>query len=183
MDPHSRASKKNTSYGNEVLPQDMHLIQRPCYQLESLCQDPAGNQSTQRPPDHRKEMQTAVVWSCLPFIKSGHNHLARQWKGEEDKTDRRGGKTTSANGQALSLPRPRWVENSGKWRKLVVKLSVVPQQPSWLRYRRRWSRNLVLYQILAQSFTELLYLFLMQSSAAVSLPCAVIYFCVFSSCS
>ena len=22
-------------------------------------------------------MQTAVVWSCLPFIRSGQNHLAR----------------------------------------------------------------------------------------------------------
>ena len=84
-----------------VLPQDsMHLIQRPWHQLESLCQDPPGNQTTRRPPDHRKEMQIAVVWSCLPFIKSGQNHLARQWKGEEDKGDRRrGGKTTSANGQ------------------------------------------------------------------------------------
>ena len=30
------------------------------------------------PPDHSKEMQTAVVWSYLPFIRSGHNHLARQ---------------------------------------------------------------------------------------------------------
>ena len=30
-----------------------------------------------RPPDHRKETQTAVVWSCLPFIRSGQNHLAR----------------------------------------------------------------------------------------------------------
>ena len=30
MDPHSRAPKKNTSHGNEVLPQDTtHLIQRP----------------------------------------------------------------------------------------------------------------------------------------------------------
>ena len=27
--------------------------------------------------DHRKVMQTAVVWSCLPFIRSGQNHLAR----------------------------------------------------------------------------------------------------------
>ena len=27
--------------------------------------------------DHHKEMQTAVVWSCLPFIRSGQNHLAR----------------------------------------------------------------------------------------------------------
>ena len=29
------------------------------------------------PPDHRKETQTAVVWSCLPFIRSGQNHFAR----------------------------------------------------------------------------------------------------------
>ena len=27
--------------------------------------------------DDRKEMQTAVVWSCFPFIGSGQNHLAR----------------------------------------------------------------------------------------------------------
>ena len=46
----------------------MHLIQRPCYQQVSQCQDPA---------DHRKEMQTAVVWSCLLFIRSVQNHLAR----------------------------------------------------------------------------------------------------------
>ena len=33
MDPHSRAPKKNTSHGNEVLPQDTtHLIQRPHYE-------------------------------------------------------------------------------------------------------------------------------------------------------
>ena len=30
-----------------------------------------------RPPDDRKETQSAVVWSCLPFIRSGQNHLAR----------------------------------------------------------------------------------------------------------
>ena len=28
----------------------------------------------------RKEVQTAVVWSCLPFIRSGQNHLARHSK-------------------------------------------------------------------------------------------------------
>ena len=38
---------------------------------------PAGNWTTRRPPDDRKEMQTAVVWSCFPFIRSGQNHLAR----------------------------------------------------------------------------------------------------------
>ena len=78
MDPHSRAPKKNTRLGNEVLPQDTtHLIQRPCYQRGSPCQDPAGSWITRSPPDHRKETQTAVVWSCLPFIRSGLNHLAR----------------------------------------------------------------------------------------------------------
>ena len=78
MDPHRRALKKNTSHGNEVLPQDTsNLIQIPCYQRGSPCQDPAGNWTTRRPPDHRKETPTAVVWSCLPFIRSGQNHLAR----------------------------------------------------------------------------------------------------------
>ena len=77
MDPHSRAPKKNTSHGNEVLPQDTtHLIQRPCYQRGSLYQDPAGNRTTWR-PNHCKEKQTAVIWSGLPFIRSGQNHLAR----------------------------------------------------------------------------------------------------------
>ena len=61
MDPRSRASKKNTSHGNEVLPQGTtHLTQRPCYQRGSPCQDPAGNWTTRRPPDDRKETQTAV---------------------------------------------------------------------------------------------------------------------------
>ena len=78
MDPHSRAPKKNTSLGNEVLPQDTtHFIQRLCYQRGSLCQDPAGNWTTQRSPDHCKEMQTAVEWSYLPLIRSCQNHCAR----------------------------------------------------------------------------------------------------------
>ena len=78
MDPHSGAPKKNTSHGHEVLPQDTtHLIQRQCYHRGSLCQDPAGNQTTRRPPDHCKETQTAVVSSCFPFIKSAQNHRAK----------------------------------------------------------------------------------------------------------
>ena len=84
MDPHSRAPKKNTSHGNEVLPQDAtHLIHRPCYQWGSPCQDPAGSWTTRRPPDHRTETQTAVVWSCFPFIRSDQNHLARHSEREK----------------------------------------------------------------------------------------------------
>ena len=36
-----------------------------------------GNWTTRRPPDDRKETQTAVVRSCFPFIRYGQNHLAR----------------------------------------------------------------------------------------------------------
>ena len=61
-----------------MLPHDTtHLIQRPRYQRVSLCQDLAGNRNTRRPPDHRKETQTEVVWTCLSFIRSGQNYLAR----------------------------------------------------------------------------------------------------------
>ena len=78
MDSHNRAPKKNTSHGNEVLPQDTtHLIQRPCYKRGSPYQHPAGNWTTRRPADHCKETQTTVVWSCLPFIRCSQNHLAR----------------------------------------------------------------------------------------------------------
>ena len=139
MDPHSRAPRKNTSRGNEVLLQDtMHLMQRPCYQQGSLCHDPAGNRTIRRLPDHRKEMQTEVVWTCLPFIRSGQNHLARHsGGGEEDKTDRgKGGKTTSGTGPAWNFGRSqRAVESRGKWRKLVAKSSAVPQRPLRLRDR------------------------------------------------
>ena len=138
--PHSRASKKNTSHGNEVLPQDTtHHIQRPCQQRGSQCQDPAGNWTTGRPPDHRKEMQTAVVWSCFLFIRSGQNHLARH-------NEREGGRRKGRQRKRWEDNIREWtglefgnsqraVENREKWRKLVAKSSVKPQRPSRLRDR------------------------------------------------
>ena len=65
---------------------EMRLLQRACYQRGSLCQDPAGNQTTRKPPDHRKEMQTAVIWSCLMFIWSCQNHLTRHSERQKKKT-------------------------------------------------------------------------------------------------
>ena len=62
--------------------------------------------------DHGKETQTDVVWTSLPFIRSGLNHLAVKGGRDEDTADRgRGGKTTSGNGQAWSSPNSR-----GQWR-------------------------------------------------------------------
>ena len=114
MDPYSRAPKKNTSHGNEVLPQDTtHLIQRPCYQRGSPCQDPAGNWTTRRSPDDRKETQTAVVWSCLTFIRSGQNHLARH--SERGKMTRRTKEEVGRQHQGMDRPGVRQVpEGSGE---------------------------------------------------------------------
>ena len=131
MDPHSRAPKKNTSHENEVLPQDTtHLIQRPCYQLRSPCQDPAGNRTTRRPPDNRKETQTAVVWSCLQFIRPGKNHLAKHSEGGGERRQDRQRKRWEDNIRkwtSLEFAKSqRAVENREKWRKLVAKSCGAP---------------------------------------------------------
>ena len=117
MDPHSRAPKKNTSHGNEVLPQDTtHLIQRPCYQLGSLCQDPAGNWTTRR-PDDRKETQTGVVWSRFQLIRSGQNHLARH--SEREKKTRQTEEEVGRQHQGMDGPGVRQIpEGSGEQGKM-----------------------------------------------------------------
>ena len=91
-------------------------------------------------PDHRKETQTEVVWTCLPFFSSGRNHLARQ--SERGKKTRKTEKEVER--QHMGLDRPaefaksqRAVENREKWRKLTGKSSVVALRPSRLRDRRR----------------------------------------------
>ena len=113
------------------------LIQRPCYQQGSSCQNPAGNRTTRRPSDHRKETQTAVVWSCLPFIRSDQNHLARH--SEKGKKTRQTEEEVGRQHQRMDRPGVRQVPEGsaeqGKWRKLVAKSFVVPQRPSRLRDR------------------------------------------------
>ena len=151
MDPHSRVPKKNTSQGNEVLPQDtVHLLQRPCYQRGSPCQDPAGNRTTRRPPDNRKETQTAVVWSCLRStglaktilhgVVKGGTRQGRQRKRLEDNIREWTGlewwEDNLREWTDLEFAKSqRAVENREKWRKLIVKSSVVPQRPSRVRDR------------------------------------------------
>ena len=114
-----------------------HLIQKPCYQRGSPCQDPAGNWTTRRPPDDRKETQTAVVWSCLcssglaktilqGTVKGGRRQ-GRQRKRWEDNIRKWTGLQFAKSQRAM--------ENREKWRKLVAKSAVVPQRPSWSRDR------------------------------------------------
>ena len=88
------------------------------------CQDPAGNRTIRRPSGDHKETQTAVVWSCLPFIRSGQNHLARHIE--------RGKKTTQTEEevgrqhQGMDLPGVRKVpvgsEKQGKMEETSCKI-------------------------------------------------------------
>ena len=141
MDPHSRATKKNASHGNEVLLQDTtHLVQRQCYKRGSPCQNPAGNRTTQGSPDHRKKTQTEVVWICLPLIRSGQNHLARHSEmGRRQGRQKKKWEDNIREWTGLEFAKSqRAAENREKWRKLVLKSFVVPQLPPLLREGKRY---------------------------------------------
>ena len=140
MDPHSRAKKKNTSHGNEVLPQDtMHPIQRPCYQQRSLCQDPASNGTAGRPPGHHKEIKlqwyghvsrsSGLAKSILQGTVNGGRRQGRQKKRWEDNLREWTG--------LEFIKSQRAVGNREKWRTILVKSPVVHQRPSRLRDRLR----------------------------------------------
>ena len=81
--------------------------------LFGLYQDPEGSQTSWRPPDHRKEAQTEVVWTCLPFIGSGQKRCARHI--ERGKKTRQTEKEVGKQHQAMNRPgvchAPR-----GQWR-------------------------------------------------------------------
>ena len=89
---------------------------------------------TRIPPDHRKETQTVVVWTCFPFIRSGHNHLAsHSERGRRQGRQRKRWEDNIREWTGFEFGKSqRAVENREKWRKLVAKSSVVPQRLSRL---------------------------------------------------
>ena len=68
-------------------------------------------------PDYRKKMQAKVVWTCLPFIRSGPNHLA--WHSERGKKTRQAEEEVGRKHQGIDWPGVRQVpEDSGEQRKM-----------------------------------------------------------------
>ena len=129
------APQKNTSHGNAVLPQDTtHLIQRPCYQRGSPCQDAAGIGPYEDPLTivKRRKLQwyghvsrpSGLAKTILPSTVKGVGKQGRQKKRWED--------TREWTGLVFAKSQ-RAAESREKWRKLVVKSSVVSQRPSRLR--------------------------------------------------
>ena len=90
-----------------------------CYRkiLHISYKDHVTNWTTRRPPDDHKEMQTAVAWSCFPFIRSGQNHLARHSK--RGKTTRQTEEEVGRQHQGMDRPGVRHApEGSGEQRKM-----------------------------------------------------------------
>ena len=124
---------------------------KPYYQRGSPGQDLAGNWTTRRPPDHRKETQTAaghvsrssgLAKTILQGTVKGGRRQGRQRKKWEDNIRKWTGLEFAESQRA--------VENREKWRKLVAKLSVVPQRPS--RLRDRWDDEMRKWQL--RGFTK-----------------------------
>ena len=135
MNPHSKAAKKNTIQGKEVLSQDTtHFIQRPCRQRGHLCQDQEGNRTTRRLTDHGKDTQTEMVWTCLLLIRSGTVKRVRRQGRQETKWENNIKEWTDLE----FAKSQRAVDNREKWRKLALESSVEPQRPLRLRDRWRW---------------------------------------------
>ena len=94
---------------------------------ELLAEEQAGFR-----PGWSTDVQTEVVWTCLPFIRSGQNHLARHSeRGRRQGRQRKRLEDNIREWTGLEFSKSqRAVENREKWRKLVVKSSVVPQPVS-----------------------------------------------------
>ena len=128
MDPHSRAPKKNTSHGNEVLSQDTtHLMQRPCYQRGSLCQDPASKIGPHEDLTIVKRCKlrwyghvsrsSGLAKAILQGTVKGGRRQGKQRKRWEDNIREWTGLEFGKSQRA--------VENREKWRKLVAKSSLM----------------------------------------------------------
>ena len=133
MDPHSRA------------PKNLQAMEMRCYRKilrisykDHVTNEEAGNRTTRRPPDHVKRCK--LQWYGHVSRSSG---LAKTILQGTVKEARRQGRQRNRwehnikEWTCLKFAKPqRAVENREKWRKLVAKLSVVPQQSSHLRYTR-----------------------------------------------
>ena len=85
---------------------------------------------TIKPPDHHKETQIEVVWTCLLFIRSGQNYLAVKGERRQGRQRKRWEDNIREWTGLEFAKSQRAVENRGKWKKRRVQLSVVPQRPS-----------------------------------------------------
>ena len=139
MDPHSRAPKKNTSHGNEVLPQD--TTQDTTYYKDHVTNEEVRAKIQHAIGPHedllmivkrhklqwygRVSRSSGLAKTILQGTVKGKRRQGKQRKKWEDNIREWTGLEFCKSQRA--------VENREKWRKLVAKSSVVSQRPSRLR--------------------------------------------------
>ena len=135
MDPHSRTPNKNTSHGNKEILRISYKDHVTNEEVRAKIQQEIGPHEDLLTIVKRRKL--SVVWSCLPFIRSGQKHLARH--SERGKKTRQTEEEVGRQHQGMDRPGVRQVpEGSGEQRKMeetVAKSSVLPQQPLRLRDR------------------------------------------------
>ena len=80
-------------------------------------------------------MQTAVVWSCLLSLAKTILQGTVKWGRRQGRQKKRGENNIRELAGVEFAKSQRAEENREKWKKLLVKLFVVPQRPSRLRDR------------------------------------------------
>ena len=130
MDPHSTAPKKNTSQGNEVLPQLLHISYKDHVTNEKVrakIQQAIGPHEDLLTIVMRRKRQwyghvsrsSGLAKTILQGTVKGGRRQGRQRKRWEDNIREWTGLEFGRSQRA--------VENREKWRKLVAKSSVVPK--------------------------------------------------------
>ena len=94
----------------------------------------SSRQSDHTRPNHRKEAKNEVVWTCLPFIRSVQNQLARHSERGKKTRQKKRWEDKPSNGQAWSSPNPRgrgWEsrKNGANW---LWSQLWYPKRPPWL---------------------------------------------------
>ena len=80
-----------------------------------------------------------MVWTFLPFTRSGQNHLARHSERGKETRQKKRWEDNIREWTGLEFAESRKpIENREKWRKLIVKSPKVLQRSSWLRDKWRW---------------------------------------------
>ena len=135
MDPHSRVPQKNTSHGNEVLPQDTCISYKDDVTIKEV------RARIQQAIEPQEYLLTIVKRRKLHHVSRSSGLAKTILQGTVKRGRRQGGQRKRWEDNirewtGLEFAKSqRAVENRGKWRKLVAKSPVVPQRPSRLRDR------------------------------------------------
>ena len=116
----------------------MHFIQRLCYQRGILPRSSRQSDHTKTWPSWRDANCSGMVMSPVHHVWPNRLERHSEWGKKTRQTEAEVGKQHQGMDRPGVRQVPEGSGEQGKWRKLVVKSSVMPQRPSRLRDRWWW---------------------------------------------